>query len=331
MVSTRRSPLSRALGIALALSSVVAAAPLALPGAASADNGPNAVFRNGPSSRLPDCRAYEKVTPLYKEGFPVFEYGLTLRASPLSGEGSGATRVEGDSLGAFAGVEDDHVEIGTFVSYATYVFTRGGSGWTTTAISLSASQFPRAISFFSSSDLSRSLWAAATTAQVDTAEAEAADFPLESFYARSLNGPAVAVGPILPPSVKAPSEIHEGDVYYEFEGASGDASVLLYSLSVGHWRDDETAAAPRSLYEYVRTGNSAPLLVKSAAGRAAGPGQQVRDVAEPAGQLGSGVSGVSEDGETVYFAAAECGGSKAVQELYARVDNEARCAYGRGL
>ena len=62
-----------ALTIALCL---VPAAMLGLPAVASAEDGcPNAVFRSGPSLRLPDCRAYEMVTPPYKEGFPVLVGG----------------------------------------------------------------------------------------------------------------------------------------------------------------------------------------------------------------------------------------------------------------
>ena len=51
---------------AVVLSSVTAL--MVLPPLASAETCPNAAYRVGPSANLPDCRAYEQVTPVEKDG-----------------------------------------------------------------------------------------------------------------------------------------------------------------------------------------------------------------------------------------------------------------------
>jgi hypothetical protein len=50
------------------------------PRAAAADTCPNKYFRTGPSSKLPDCRAYELVTPRYTAGInPFWSSGFNVR------------------------------------------------------------------------------------------------------------------------------------------------------------------------------------------------------------------------------------------------------------
>jgi hypothetical protein len=311
-LSSWRSTL--ALTIALCLAP---AAMLALPAGATAESCPNAVLRSGQSSRLPDCRAYEMVTPPYKEGFPVGVYGLTMGnySSSISADGS---RLLGESVGGvFAGVESDHPS--TLASQinngAAYLFTRGVSGWTTTAISLPVGQYPFATSWAMSSDLSKTLWITETNAQIEEEKLEEQETgviqsPAYGFYVRTLNGPVIDIGPILPPSVR-PKEVSRD--YFQFAGASsGDLSAVLYSLSERHWPGDETEPGASSLYEYLGTGNAAPLLV----GVSGGAGSE-----SLISKCGTGFDAVSEDGSTVYFTALECGASPSVQELYARVDN----------
>ena len=315
-------------GFALAFCSFVAAGAFAfLPPAAVADSCPNAVLRNGPSSRLPDCRAYEMVTPPYKEGFPVSL--ATAGFSPnFSADGS---RMEGESLGVFAGAEDNRVNTqeGFFEVGSSYVFTRGETGWATTAVSPSAAQYPTEFRIDSSGDLSKMLWAAATTAQEEERVATGAErgageletVPLESFYVRSLSGPLVEVGPVLPPSVTS-GEVNRLN-YFKYRGASsGDLSAVLYALTVHHWPGDETNPSAESLYEYVGTGNSVPLLVGVNGGE--GSTSLISKCGTSLGIAGSArvpSPAISEDGRTVFFTANACGSSPLVQELYARVGN----------
>ena len=100
-----RTPLSRPLrtwALTISLCSVAVVAPLKLPAVSSADYCPNAVYRNGPSSRLPDCRAYEMVTPSYTEGYPV---RLNSSLGAISKNG---LQVWGESLGVFAWLGRGH-------------------------------------------------------------------------------------------------------------------------------------------------------------------------------------------------------------------------------
>ena len=154
-----------------------------------------------------------------------------------------------------------------------------------------------------------------------TSASQAAVGRSSSFYIRRLNEPPVEVGPILPPSAR-PSE-PVGNRFYMFGGASaGNLSAVLYGLSGQHWPGDETEAGAESLYEYVGTGNSAPLLVGVSGG--AGSTSLISKCGTRLSIDGSGGESspaISEDGSTVFFTVLACGSSPLVEELYARVDN----------
>jgi hypothetical protein len=83
---------------------------------------PNQALRTGPSANLPDCRAYEQLTPADKEG-----------AQEIYNYGGSAGRE-----GALVGVDGDHLEYGASTvkwgslpgsGQSPYFFTRGESGW----------------------------------------------------------------------------------------------------------------------------------------------------------------------------------------------------------
>jgi hypothetical protein len=96
-------------------------------------------------SFMPDCRAYELVTPPYTQG-------ATVEPVSVSVDGS---RLIGKSLGDFAGAES--YEFNSF-----YEFTRTAAGWSTVAIDPPASdpRFPSFEYFTASADLTETLWEA---------------------------------------------------------------------------------------------------------------------------------------------------------------------------
>ena len=114
---------------------------------AMADDCPNAALRTqNNSTQLPNCRAYELVTPVFKEGFSPAATGFTDdgRLTYLS---NGNYANNGNGFAASSGGNQ-------------YVAVRSASGWSTTALAPSGPDFYTGRSFASalSSDLRSSLW-----------------------------------------------------------------------------------------------------------------------------------------------------------------------------
>jgi len=282
--------------------------PAVLPGAASAaEICPNAAFRTGPSAALPDCRAYEMVSPPFKGG-----YTVELRA--ISEDGS---RVVSQSLGTFAGTEgvpgtfeDDILDLGT-----SYVFTRGTSGWVTTPIGLPGTRFPEAgEDTLKSSNLGRSLWLASTQPSPSRHTNEI----LPDLEFGGPEGSIEEIGSVFPPGTTVAEAAEEGFV---IEGASSDLSHVFFSLSNFYWPGDATEPGNHSLYEYVGAGGAEPLLVGVSGG--AGSTSLIGDCGTRlVANENPGKHPVSADGTTVFFRVKACAGSPPIGELFARVDNE---------
>jgi hypothetical protein len=92
---------------------------LALAAPARAEACPNEAFRTGLSAFLPDCRAYEMVSPPYKEGYGV----LGIEAASLNGE-SVVFYSPGTFAGALLGLTGN-------LDGKDYIAHRGASGWAT--------------------------------------------------------------------------------------------------------------------------------------------------------------------------------------------------------
>src|ERR1039458_692058 len=134
--------LARAFGARAAVAAVVVgAAVLVAPVVALAAGDANQSTcpfetESSPGFRtyLPDCRAYELVTPPYKEG------GLVLdepAAIALDGE-----RVIAGVPGVFAASGNNWLEGNRNPDYAVYEFARTAEGWRPTALTPPATQYP---------------------------------------------------------------------------------------------------------------------------------------------------------------------------------------------
>ncbi len=162
--SPGRAARTAALFGLLILSCAVSATP------AVAEDCPNAaLLAVNNSTRLPECRAYEMVTPLYKEGFPV----ETPRFSP-EGEAVAFT-----SSGNFAGNPNGQ-------GFNQYVAERTAVGWTTTADNPPADRYAGPIHLGAdamSSDLRSSLWS-----MTGPSDAE------QNYYVREPDGTFTRIG-----------------------------------------------------------------------------------------------------------------------------------------
>ncbi len=284
-----------------------------LPGVADATAGqcPNETMP-GFRMYLPDCRAYELVSPAYKEGSPVFPQGIS-----ADGE---ALRIE--SFGSFSNPQSiGNVGI-------TYRVTRTEAGWESSSLDEPLSIFPQYFVEGMSSDLQSSLWFASTQGR-----------SVRDVYLRPPSGEMTLMGP------GSPEGAREGQLNYV--GASDDLSHVLLrdrspagSEEVRIWPGDTTVEGRyRSLYEYEGTGNSEPRLVGvsneervEAAARKEGR-QHINEAATLVSNCGTslgnaeerdGYNAVSASGTTVYFTAeaGEACSSPTVNELYARIAGE---------
>jgi len=274
---------------------------------------------------LPDCRAYEMVSPPYKGGGVISGFGIS-----VSSDGS---RVMGVTTSAFAGTQDD-LELDAY-----YEFEREASGWVTSPLSPPASLFPEAHppngGLPLSSDLGASLWNVTTTPALGAEE--------YLYLEPSPDASLVPVGPEQPP----PSTGGGFDVNLSFVGASGDLTHTLFNIvspsirqiETGQnrpWPGDTTIPGAPSLYEYVGTGNTEPVLVGVSNQEQLHGKPHINEGAALISQCGTTLGGVHNDvynavsgsGGTVFFTAhsGPCeesgvqGAGPNVNELYARID-----------
>jgi hypothetical protein len=126
-----RKPL---LAIVVSLCSLGAGALLAAPAALAGEHCENEASRQGPSASLPQCRAYEQVTPVDKGGaldlFPIEEISGSTDVEPIpvdrgyaAEDGSEFLLSASSSIGATAPT-----------GLASYVFSRGSEGWTMSTV-----------------------------------------------------------------------------------------------------------------------------------------------------------------------------------------------------
>jgi hypothetical protein len=177
-------------------------------GAAAAAGCSNQGFRTGYSASLPDCRAYEQVSPADKNGGSVGGApGLLVAAE----EGPGATFF--GPLGTGVPVSGT----GASADYPTYLATRGQNSWTSQSL-MPPQELGEAADWLGSTpDL-----------RFDVVEAEQIGFE-EPGYGRGLYVIDTATG--LPTQI-VPNEANELELPYAFDGASSDGSRIFFETEV---------------------------------------------------------------------------------------------------
>jgi len=243
-VAARRPRIARTRRLACALATLTAVGIGALATSAApalADGCPNEQLRSeNNSTRLPECRAYEMVTPLYKEGFPIFP-----GATSFNDEGA----VAYTSIGNFAGG-------GTGLVPNQYVARRSSAGWATTSLVPSPAIYEQ-LHYSPTEGLSTDFRSSLFIARRGEAPADDGWF----YYLRGPDGSMTRVG--LGEDKDLPG-INSPHPYTE--GTSPDLThvVFAHGLRGG-------SAANAALYEFVGTGNEGPPLPVSVANN----GQQI--------------------------------------------------------
>ncbi len=290
----------------------VSAAPA---GAASC---PNAQFRSGPSEHLPDCRGYEQVSPVEKDGQDAVTL-LPLRpaqASPCEA-GEPCTVAYMNAGAAFGGA------LGNDFPNA-YLATRGAGGWQTTALTPPTPQAPTngkaGVAYAFSQDLSRTVLR--VPLQQLTASAPAGVYNLFLRQPGGAYSLVTAAAPAEPPHSGCTLCFEEEDVP-AFAGASSDFSHVIFEAN-----DSLVEGAPgegvENLYEAVGEHVRLVGILRDGTipeqGATAGGG--IRAVSEHTHEL---AHAISQDGSRVLFEAAADGGAPDPQqegrtELYDRID-----------
>jgi hypothetical protein len=283
-------PECRAALAAAALIAVAAASP-----AAAADACRNAEVRQQQgAARLPECRAYEQVSPQQKNGNAVLG-GFAPRAS------GGAFAYL--SPGAFAGAQSS-----VFVSYAA---ERTDSGWNTRALNppLVGDRNPNLLNevrvMALSDDFSRAL--VNTTFPVAAGEQGTSGADL---YLREPSGAFTWVAP----GATLPAELNENTVY---AGASGDLRRILFGAERALTPEVPSPATALQLYEWVdgevrlvsKDANGDPLPGGAFAGMVTGALSSTPFSRSP--------EAVSDDGRTIFVSSPP---NATAGRVYVRVD-----------
>jgi hypothetical protein len=290
----------------------------AAPTAARASACPNAQFRTGPSEQLPDCRAYEQVSPAEKSGLDAVTLKpvLPTQASPCEADEACAFAYM-NATGAFDGAQGNNIP-------NAYLATRGTGGWQTTALTPPTPQGPTnakvEVSYAFSSSLSQAILRVPLQQLTEGAPSGVFNlFLREPGGAYSL----VTSRPPLPAPKSGCVRCFEAEDVPAFAGASSDFSHVIFEAS-----DSLVEGAPgngvENLYEAAEGGVRLVGVLPDGAippqGATAGGG--IEAISEHTHEL---THAISENGSRVLFeAAADSGGPDPLQageiELYDRID-----------
>jgi DNA-binding beta-propeller fold protein YncE len=246
-------------------------------------------------AHLADCRGYEMVTPLHKDG-ALIENGGILPPGLISADGS---RVVTRSIQCLSGPESCiGIRSGEGEPYA---FERTAAGWVTNPLAPP-----------SGPGYTTTLSDNANTGMTLFAK-EAASPALEELYARGPDGTIQAIGPI----GEQPGTGPLAGIAQEFRVSTGDLSRVLYQDYGGQsiWPSLEAGLTSKGMvYEYSGRDNSRPTLLGDI-----GCASSIGGSNDPHSDYGS----LSADGRIAFFTmSGPCAAvPTAVRELYARIEN----------
>jgi len=284
-------------GLTLALGAAFLVA--LVPAPARAEGCPNERFRTGAGELLPDCRAYERVSPADKGGLDaITPQTLEPAQSSACEPGEECTIAYMNVDGAFAGAPANEVA-------NAYLGRREAGGWSTTALSPPTPQEPPNSQPTVTYAFSPTLEDVVVRVPLQQL-AEGAPAGVYNLYLRGAGGGyslITALTPLTLPEAGCGRCFLSEDVPM-FAGASSDFGTILFET------DAATAQAPSEagqLYEAgpegIRLVGILPDGVVPAGGAQAGGGIEV--LREHTGEL---ERAVSEDGTRVVFQAASDGG-----------------------
>jgi hypothetical protein len=234
------------------------------------------------SSFLPDCRAYELVTPPYEEGYPLFVESFASSGEKVFIYGYA-------NLAGTPGVGESREEI--------YLDRRTDAGWKLSPLNASLGRFIGQLPLAFEADDGMTLWSQHTPSQ---------SAQTRELYVQAESGGYSRIGPLNPtPRGSEGSDVIEPgprDYTAPLAATSDYGHVVVWaSRPEDYWSFDETNGAGGSLYEYSGTENEHPMLVG-----VDGPRGSRDLIGECGTQLGSGGVGaaynaLSSSGETIFF------------------------------
>jgi hypothetical protein len=278
---------------------------------------PNAQFRSGASEHLPDCRAYEQVSPVEKYGQDAAALQpLEPAQSAPCEEGEPCTLAYMNVGAAFDGALGNELP-------DAYLATRGSNGWQTTPLSPPTLQAPAnsnaRVSYAFSDDISQAVLRVPLQQLTEGAPAG-----VYNLFLRNASGGYSLVTTVAPPEPppSACGNCFEGEDVPAFAGASGDFAHVLFEAN-----DSLIPGAPAggvdNLYEATAGHLSLVGVLPDGSipphGATAGGGIEVGD--EHAHEL---EHAISQDGSHVVFEADADGGlpdpeQNSMTELYDRI------------
>jgi hypothetical protein len=256
-------------------------------------------------SRLPDCRAYEMVTPPYKEGYPV---------APQSFASNGETVI----LQTLAGLAGTPGTTESVEPANIYVDRRTANGWQLSSMMAPLSEFVGERSYAFEADDGMSLWAQHTPRQ---------SLKTSELYVRSAGGVYSRVGSLSPRVLSnEESDIFETNSIWHDKPVAATSSFQHVVIEANFipeesWPFDTTESNTTSFYEYSGTNNESPVLV-AVGGAEKGSKNLIAICGSELGSepsSGSAYNALASSGETIFFSVKPCLPAPETAEVYARL------------